>query len=88
MIRGLIRKHLVDIKPYSSARDLYKGEDFTFLDANENPLSSMNGLSDPGLCRYPDPAQSALRDRLAPLLQIKKENLFLVLEVTRLSTCW
>lgn len=76
MIKTIIRKHLVDVKPYSSARDLYKGEDYTFLDANENPLASMNGLSDPDLCRYPDPAQTALRERLAPHLQIKSENLF------------
>lgn len=76
MIKGLIRKHLVDIKPYSSARDLYKGAGYTFLDANENPIASMNGLSDPEFCRYPDPTQTALRDRLANILQIKQENLF------------
>jgi histidinol-phosphate aminotransferase len=76
MIKSLIRKHLVDIKPYSSARDLYKGAGYTFLDANENPLATVSGLSDPELCRYPDPKQTALREHLANILQIKRENLF------------
>ncbi|MBK7868269.1 MAG: hypothetical protein IPJ75_15485 [Ignavibacteriales bacterium] len=62
MIKELIRKHLVDIKPYSSARDLYKAAGYTFLDANENPLATISGLSDPELCRYPDPAQTTLEN--------------------------
>lgn len=76
MIKRLIRKHLVDIKPYSSARDLYKGDGYTFLDANENPLATISGLSEPELCRYPDPAQITLRNQLSKILNIKSENLF------------
>lgn len=76
MIKKLIRKHLLNIKPYSSARDLYKGDGFTFLDANENPMATETGLSDPELCRYPDPKQTALREQLAGILQISRDNLF------------
>lgn len=76
MIKGLIRKHLVDIKPYSSARDLYNGEGYAFLDANENPLATTTGLSDPELCRYPDPAQTIIREQLARILNVDKMNLF------------
>lgn len=40
-INDLIRKNVMDLSPYSSARDEYvsKGGDMIFLDANENPLS-------------------------------------------------
>ncbi|MDX1472249.1 MAG: histidinol-phosphate transaminase, partial [Flavobacteriaceae bacterium] len=51
-IKQLVRKNVLEMSPYSSARDEFKetGSDFTFLDANENPFES-------GLNRYPDPRQ-------------------------------
>jgi histidinol-phosphate aminotransferase len=36
----LIRKHLQEVKAYSSARDEYTGEVGIFLDANENSIGS------------------------------------------------
>jgi histidinol-phosphate aminotransferase len=45
----LIRPNIQKLKPYSSARDEYKGTDGVFLDANENPFGELN--------RYPDPYQ-------------------------------
>ncbi len=59
-IDNLIRENIKALKPYSSARDEFKGEssDMIFLDANENPFGE-------GLNRYPDPQQRSLKEVLA-----------------------
>ena len=69
-ISKLIRKNILEIKPYSSARDEYSGSASVFLDANENPFN------DP-LNRYPDPQQTLLKMRIAELKGLVKENIFL-----------
>ena len=46
------------MKPYSSARDEFKGEASVFLDANENPLNDKYN-------RYPDPLQWSLKQKIA-----------------------
>lgn len=76
-IKKLIRKNILDLKPYTSARDIYNNPSGILLDANENNLGStfdeIDGLN---LNRYPDPHQNDLR-KLAELnFGIKKENLF------------
>jgi len=57
----LVRKHLIDITPYSSARDEF-GElgNQIFLDANESPFESEFN-------RYPDPYQWELKEQVAQL---------------------
>ena len=67
-IRELVRPHIRELTPYSSARDEYSGKVGIFLDANENPLGSVGGGD---FSRYPDPHQRAIKARLA---QIKKVN--------------
>ncbi len=49
-MKHLLRKNILALKPYSSARDEFEGEASVFLDANENPFNQ-------GLNRYPDPYQ-------------------------------
>lgn len=76
-IKKLIRKNILNLKPYTSARDIYNNPAGILLDANENNLGStfdeIDGLN---LNRYPDPHQNDLR-KLAELnFGIKKENLF------------
>nr|MCU0340230.1 histidinol-phosphate transaminase [Spirosomataceae bacterium] len=39
----ILRPHILDLVPYSSARDEYTGKEGVFLDANENPYQSANG---------------------------------------------
>ncbi|UBM59609.1 histidinol-phosphate transaminase [Marinilongibacter aquaticus] len=70
----LVRKHLLDLKPYSSARDEYSGKEGVFLDANENPFGSVSGKN---LNRYPDPYQWEIKSKLAELKGCKAENIFL-----------
>lgn len=72
MITNLVREHLRNLNPYRSARDIYKGNGYIFLDANENPLIS----SEEGLERYPDPGQTGLRQKLAEKTGVPAENLF------------
>ncbi len=57
-IRSLVRKNLVNIKPYSTARDEFSGHASVYLDANENPYPS-------AYHRYPDPHQTLLKKTLA-----------------------
>jgi histidinol-phosphate aminotransferase len=73
-IRQLIRPHILDLKPYSSARDEYSGREGIFLDANENPIGSTAGG---GYNRYPDPYQRQLKDRIAKIKKVNEENIFL-----------
>src|SRR5690554_2886314 len=68
-IEKLIRPHLKNIKPYSSARDEFSGEEGIFLDANENPCGDLN--------RYPDPYQIRLKEELSKLKSMERENIFL-----------
>ena len=68
-IPNLIRKNILDLKPYSSARDEFEGENGIFLDANENPFGELN--------RYPDPYQRKIKQKLSAIHQISTENIFL-----------
>ena len=67
-LEKLIRPNILTLKPYSSARDEFKGKDGIFLDANENPFGNLN--------RYPDPYQIALKEKLSTLKNIATENIF------------
>ena len=69
-IKELVRPNILKMKPYSSARDEFKGTANVFLDANENPY-------DNGLNRYPDPLAMAVKRELAKIKGIHPENIFL-----------
>jgi len=69
-ISTLVRKNILEMKPYSSARDDYSGSASVFLDANENPYNSP-------LNRYPDPQQTLLKQRIADLKGLSIGNIFL-----------
>jgi histidinol-phosphate aminotransferase len=69
-IKNLIRPNVAKMKPYSSARDEFKGEAEVFLDANENPYPT-------GYNRYPDPLQWKIKEKLSPLKGVTPEQIFL-----------
>lgn len=70
-VRHLVRPNIWNLKPYSSARDEYKGFDAkVFLDANESPY---NGSYN----RYPDPLQQEVKSLLAPIKQVETNRIFL-----------
>jgi histidinol-phosphate aminotransferase len=70
MITTLIRKNIRQLKPYSSARDEFKGEAEVYLDANENPYPSAYN-------RYPDPLQLQLKQKLGLLKGLNPSQIFL-----------
>lgn len=70
-LKDLTRPNVWVLKPYSSARDEYSGvEASVFLDANENPYHAPFN-------RYPDPLQKELKNLIAPLKQVREEQIFL-----------
>ena len=73
-IQSLVRPHLLDIKPYSSARDEYSGKEGVFLDANENPFERENV---PGVNRYPDPYQYDVKVLLSKLKSVPIQQIFI-----------
>ncbi len=73
-ILELLRPHLRNIKPYSSARDEYTGREGVFLDANENPFGSATSES---FNRYPDPHQKILKNRVSEIKGVDVEKVFL-----------
>lgn len=71
---NFILPHIWNLKPYSSARDEFKGKEGVFLDANENPLGS--GVEE-NWNRYPDPLQLAIKEQLASLKSCSIDQIFL-----------
>ena len=67
-INKLVRKNILSLKPYSSARDEFSGSDGVFLDANENPYGELN--------RYPDPHQKELKNKLSEIKSIPATSIF------------
>jgi len=70
----ILRPHILNLVPYSSARDEYTGKEGVFLDANENPYQSVNGQH---WNRYPDPYQWAIKQKLAPIKGVRPTQIFL-----------
>lgn len=68
-LTSIVRKNILELEPYSSARDEFKGSDGVFLDANENPFGEEN--------RYPDPYQKLLKERLGEYRGIDTSKIFI-----------
>jgi histidinol-phosphate aminotransferase len=70
----LIRNNIKKLKPYSSARDEFKGNASIYLDANENSLGSptMKWYN-----RYPDPLQLKVKEKIAKVKNVSVDHIFL-----------
>ena len=66
----LLRPNIALLKPYSSARDEYTGDEGVFLDANENPFNHPYN-------RYPDPRQRVLKKKIAGIKGVDAASIFL-----------
>ena len=73
-ITSLLRPHLRQLQPYTSARDEYSGSEGVFLDANENPFGSSTSQD---FNRYPDPYQTELKEEIAKIKGASPAQLFL-----------
>ena len=71
-LQKLVRTHIADLQPYSSARDEFDpvDGDVVYLDANENPYEN-------GVNRYPDPQQRQLKEVIAMLRGVSANQLLL-----------
>lgn len=71
MIESLVRENIKALKPYSCARDEFKGRDaHVFLDANESAYNSPYN-------RYPDPLQEQLKKDIASVKGVAPGRIFL-----------
>lgn len=70
-----VRRNILQLKPYSSARDEFKGSADVFLDANENPFGSP--VSQGNFNRYPDPMQRELKKEIAKVKLVSEKNIFI-----------
>ena len=74
-IKNLVRKNILSLKPYTSARQSHLTG--ILLDANENSYGSvLENFTSLQLNRYPDPQQTQLRQSLGEALNIPTQNLF------------
>ncbi|KQN35945.1 histidinol phosphate aminotransferase [Pedobacter sp. Leaf41] len=73
-INELVRENIKNLKPYSTARDEFKGQASVFLDANENSYGSPLPAN---YNRYPDPLQLELKDAISKIKGVPIENTFL-----------
>ncbi len=73
-ISKLLRPHLLNLTPYSSARDEFKGEADVYLDANENAFGS---TSSDHFRRYPDPYQAKLKSKISEIKRVQTSKIFL-----------
>lgn len=73
-INELVRENIKSLKPYSTARDEFKGQASIFLDANENSYGSPLPAN---YNRYPDPLQLDLKDAISKIKGVPIENTFL-----------
>lgn len=73
-LETLVRPNIRSLKPYSSARDEFKGDASVFLDANENSLGSplVKWYN-----RYPDPMQLKVKEKISFVKKIPVEQLFI-----------
>ena len=68
-LEDIVRPNILQLLPYSSARDEFTGDEGVFLDANENPYGQLN--------RYPDPYQTELKQQLSKLKRVNSDNIFI-----------
>ena len=69
-ITNLVRENIRRMKPYSCARNEFKGEASVYLDANENPMNTPYN-------RYPDPLQVKLKEKIALLKNLRPSQIML-----------
>jgi len=73
-IKNLQRENIKNLRPYSTARDEYKGQASVYLDANENSFGSPLPEN---FNRYPDPLQLDVKDAISKIKGVPIEHTFL-----------
>lgn len=74
-VKTIVRANILAMKPYSSARDEFKGQANIYIDANENNIGSL--AADQSFNRYPDPYQRKLKEKIAAIKEVQPAQIFL-----------
>jgi histidinol-phosphate aminotransferase len=69
-LKSFVRANIFNLKPYSCARDEFKGEASVYLDANESPYNQRFN-------RYPDPLQEQLKEQISRIKKINPARMML-----------
>lgn len=69
-IHKKVRNNILNLAPYSTARDEYQGDIGVYLDANENPYEN-------GYNRYPDPHQVEIKKIIAEIKGVEESQIFI-----------
>ena len=69
-LKELLRENILNLKPYSCARDEFKGQASVYLDANESPYNSPYN-------RYRDPQQIKLKEKISAIKKVHASKIFL-----------
>ncbi|MFA6334998.1 MAG: histidinol-phosphate transaminase [Bacteroidales bacterium] len=67
---NIVRKNILSMTPYSTARDEAQSGLSVYLDANESPYEN-------GVNRYPDPRQTDLKKIISKIKSVPQENIFI-----------
>jgi histidinol-phosphate aminotransferase len=68
-VKKLVRDNILRLKPYQSARSIYKEKAISMLDANENPYGEYG--------RYPDSSHDKLKTIISEYRNVSTSKLFL-----------
>lgn len=73
-LNALVRRNILELVPYASARDEFRGQAEIYLDANENSIGSplMKWYN-----RYPDPLATKVREKLSRIKGVPAGQIFL-----------
>jgi histidinol-phosphate aminotransferase len=73
-LNALVRRNILDLVPYASARDEFKGQADIYLDANENSIGSplLKWYN-----RYPDPLAMKVREKVSRIKGVPAQQIFL-----------
>lgn len=74
-LESLVRENIKQMTAYSSARHEFSGMAAIFLDANENSFGSP--LPSSNYNRYPDPLQTAVKEKISKIKGVPVKNIFL-----------
>jgi len=70
LLKNIVRKNVLELSPYSSARDEFTEVADIYIDANENPYNWDYN-------RYPDPYQNELKKAISKWKEVDVKQLFL-----------
>ncbi|WKN43138.1 histidinol-phosphate transaminase [Tunicatimonas pelagia] len=76
-VEPLVRPHLLNLKPYASARSEFSGKAQAWLDANENAYGTPGRTIENAFHRYPDPYQLKLKEQISEIKNVPTDHIFL-----------